>query len=411
MFARGDTMKLDAKTVAALELGGKADAIFFDETLPGFGYRLRLSAGGKVLRSWVVQYRRAGTSRRLLLGPAEVLGAEQARGMAKRALGRVANGEDPQGDKVERRGKDKLSLRGVVEEYLSAKEARVRARTFREVRRYLTGPYFKPLHGMPVDKVTRRDIASRLVAVERERGSITAARARAALSAFYVWAMTMGIVEANPVIGVVKPQDAKERERVLSDDELAAIWRACEDDDYGRIIRLLILTGCRRQEGGGIVWSEIDPDKSTWTIPGSRTKNGRAHTLPLMPLALDIIEGVPHLVSREQLFGTRGAGFNNWHKAKVALDARSGVRDWTVHDIRRTCATGLGHLGVQPHIIEQILNHQSGHKAGVAGVYNKSPYANEVRNALALWADHVRTLVEGGERKVLPLKVSDGHNM
>jgi integrase len=122
-----------------------------------------------------------------------------------------------------------------------------------------------------------------------------------------------------------------------------------------------------------------------------------------MPMMRDIIASVPRLVSRDQLFGLRGDGFTGWVKGKHALDERSGVTAWTVHDIRRSAATRMADLGVQPHIIEQILNHQSGHKAGPAGIYNRSSYEREVRAALALWEDHIRTLVGGGERKVLPL--------
>jgi integrase len=189
---------------------------------------------------------------------------------------------------------------------------------------------------------------------------------------------------------------------VLSDSELAAIWRACKDDDYGRIIRLLILTAARRAEIGGIAWSEIDLERGTWTLPAERSKNGRAHTLPLMPVALDIIKSVPQMVSRDQLFGARSQdGFASWDKGKTALDQRSGVTNWTPHDIRRSVATRMADIGIAPHIIEQILNHQSGHKRGPAGIYNRSSYEREVRAALALWEDHIRTLIEGGERKIV----------
>ena len=397
-----DTMKLDAKSVGALKLDGKKDAIAFDDNMPGFGYRLRQGGGGKVLRSWVVQYRRGGATRRLLLGAAAVLGAEAARAAAKKALAKVALGEDPQAERVDRRGKDKLSLRSVVDEY-ATKERDVRPRTFRELKRYLTGGFFKPLHAIPVDTVTRRDVAARLVAITREHGSIVAARARAALSTFFVWAMQMGMVENNPIIGTIQPKDGKPRERTLSDDELAAIWRACPNNDYGRIVRLLILLGARRAEVGGMRWSEVSFERGTWTLPSGRSKNGRTHTLPLMPMALDIIKDVPGLVSRDQLFGARSNhGFTGWDDQKEALDKRSGVIGWTLHDIRRSVATKLADIGVQPHIIEQILNHQSGHKAGPAGIYNRSSYEREVRAALALWEDHVRTIVEGGERKVIP---------
>ena len=192
---------------------------------------------------------------------------------------------------------------------------------------------------------------------------------------------------------------------MLTDPELAALWRTCGGDDFGRIVKLLVLTGCRRQEVGGMCWSELDPDNGVWTIPKERSKNGRAHTLPLPQLAWDIIEGVPHRATRDHLFGVHaGEGFTNWH-AKDSLDLRLGaaVRPYHLHDIRRSVATRMADIGVQPHIIEQILNHQSGHKRGPAGIYNRSSYEREVRAALALWADHIGSILDGGERKVLLL--------
>src|SRR5262249_28584218 len=141
-----------------------------------------------------------------------------------------------------------------------------------------------------------------------------------------------------------------------------------------------------------------------WTIPAERTKNGRAHKLPLLPMAASIIASVPRMVSRQQLFGTRGTGFGGWSRCRADLDKRCGVTDWRLHDIRRTVATRMADLGVLPHVIEAALNHYSGHRAGVAGVYNKSPYESEVRAALALWEDRVRSLAAGGERKILALK-------
>jgi Arm DNA-binding domain len=169
--------------------------------MPGFGYRLRIGSGGRVLRSWVCQYRRAGATRRVLLGSAEVLGAERARLAAKKVLGAVAMGRDPQADRIDRRGKDRLTLRALVDDYLAAKQAHLRPRSFVEAKRYLTSGYFKTLHSMPIDTITRRDIAARVMAIMRDSGSPTAARARGALSSFFVWAMQMGLVENNPTIG------------------------------------------------------------------------------------------------------------------------------------------------------------------------------------------------------------------
>jgi integrase len=400
-------MKLDSRSVAALDLpGGKTDVIHFDDDLKGFGYRLRAAAGGKVITSWLVQYRRAGATRRLLLGPGGVLSAEAARAAAKKALARVALGEDPQGDKAERSSKDRLTrFDAMVEEYLAGKQTRVRPATFREIKRYLTGRYFKPLHSMPVDTITRKDIAARLVIISRESGNVTASCARVAISAFFTWSLQMGLVEQNPTIGVIKSKSAEAGTHVLTDSELATLWRACSDDDFGRVVKLLILTGCRRQEIGGMRWSELDADRGTWTLPSERSKNGRAHTLPLPQQAWEIIESVPRRATRDHLFGVHaGEGFTNWH-AKGDLDLRLGaaVRPYHLHDIRRSVATRMADIGVQPHIIEQILNHQSGHKRGPAGIYNRSSYEREVRGALALWADHIRSIVDGSEHKVLLL--------
>jgi integrase len=398
-------MLLTAKLVAALQLPpGKAEAIHFDAKLPGFGYRLRRS-GGEIKRSWVVQYRRAGGTRRIKLGDAAVLSAEQARKHAMKVLGRVADGEDPQAERHDRRSKDKLTTRAVIEEYVAAKEPELRPRSFVEVKRYLlTGGYFRALHPLPIDTVTRRDIAARLVAITRESSSNTAAHARSVLNGFFVWAMRMGYLEANPVLGTLKPKESVGRSRVLSDAELAAVWRACGDDDHGCIVRLLILTACRRQEIGGLRWSELDEPRGIWTLPGTRSKNRRAHTLPLAATAWAVISTVPRMAHRDHLFGVRAdSGFCDWHAAKRALDQKLGdtVAPFVLHDIRRTVATRLADLGVQPHVIEQILNHQSGHKAGIAGIYNRSSYEREVKAALAMWADHMRALAEGGERKVL----------
>jgi integrase len=209
----------------------------------------------------------------LLLGSAAVLGADQARVMAKKALGRVANGDDPQADKQHRRGKDRQTFKTTVADYLAIKQREVRGRTLAEKSRYLTDKrYFGPLHGLALDQITRADIASRLNRITVESSSIVAALARARLSALFAWALTQGLTEANPVVGTLAPKGGKPRERVLDNSELAQVWRACGDDDYGRCVRLLILTGCRRQEIGGMCWSEIDIERGTWTLPAARAK-------------------------------------------------------------------------------------------------------------------------------------------
>lgn len=204
------------------------------------------------------------------------------------------------------------------------------------------------------------------------------------------------------MIGSNKPVEGPPRDRVLADDELAAIWRACGDDDYGHVVRLLVLTGCRREEIGGLRWIEVDPKERLIRLPAERCKNHRAHDVPLTDLAWSILQEQP--VTGEHVFG-RSVGFGAWSRGKEGLDERliGKAEPWRLHDIRRTVATRMADLGIMPHVIEAALNHQSGHKRGPAGVYNRSRYEREVRNALALWSDHVRALVEGGEKKIVKL--------
>ena len=131
------------------------------------------------------------------------------------------------------------------------------------------------------------------------------------------------------MVGTLAPNGGQPRERVLNDTELSVVWQACGDDDHGRCIRLLILTGCRRQEIGGLCWSEIDLERGVWTLPAARSKNKRAHTLPLLPSMLAIIEKVPRMAGRDQLFGARGDGFTGWSRGKALLDERAKVTGWT----------------------------------------------------------------------------------
>ena len=154
------------------------------------------------------------------------------------------------------------------------------------------------------------------------------------------------------------------------------------------------------------MWSEIDTERGTWTLPAERSKNGRAHSLPLPAAALAIITAVPRMVDRDHLFGVRGDGFVRWSQAKAALDARVGVAAWTLHDIRRTAATRMADLGVAPHVVEQILNHQTGTRNAIARKYNKSVYEREVHAALALWSDHIAALTSGKPRKIAAMRVA-----
>jgi integrase len=406
-------MKLDARTVAALDLPeGKDDIIHFDETLKGFGCRVRRQRDCRVLRTWVAQYRANGRTRRQTIGSVEMLKPAEAREAARRVLAVVALGGDPQGDKIAKRQQAARTLRSVIDAYLEDQQPpKLRLSSFRVTRLYLTGPYFKPLHSMSVSDISHPDVAARISAIERAHSTATAAAARRAVSTLFRWAAAEGLMgrnPVNPVIGTRKPPDPRPRDRVLSDAELVAIWNACQDDEYGRIIRLLILLGARREEIGGLCWSELDLDAGTWCLPVERSKNHRSHTITLPPVVMQILQSMPRQLGRDRVFGSRSraAGFTAWAYGKRELDRRlkGSVQPWRVHDVRRTVATRWGDLGIQPHVIEAALNHWGGTRKGVTSVYNKSPYEREVTAALVMWTEHVLPLVEGRQSKVVPLR-------
>jgi integrase len=391
-------LKLDAKTVVAVTLPKGQDELFvWDTELEGFGYRLR--RGAKRLRGcFVIQYRARGHSRRLTIGDANKLTAVQARDAARKLLARIELGHDPQAEKETDRVAAARTFRSVAEAYLAAKKSRLRPNSYRGTELYLTGPYFRPLHAMAIGSISRADLAARISTIARDNGGRASAIARSQISAMFTWAMQEGWLDSNPVIGTRKPKGNPPRDRVLSDAELIAIWNACGDGNFGRILRLLILLGNRRAEVADMRWSELNPD-GTWTLPKERSKNGRSNTVTLPAPALAIINAVPR-GEGELLFSRRSRhGFADWTNAKADLDGRlpGTVRPWRLHDVRRTVATGMADIGIEPHIIEACLNHYGGHRHGVAGVYNRSTYDHQVKAALARWADHVLALVEGRE--------------
>jgi integrase len=404
-------MKLTKATVQKLALPpGKSEALVFDDVLPGFGLRIR--SGGK--RTWIAQYRVGQKQRRVTLGTVATLDADEARKRAKDVLSKVHLGADPQLDKAEARAQASVTLGKVAEDYLARHASRrLKARSLLEVERHLR-KHWAPLSELPIRKIARADVAAQLAKIAKENGPFAANRARAALSALFSWAIGEGVVDATPVLGTNKATDEIKRDRVLSDDELRAVWKCAGAGDYGAIIRLLILTGQRREEVGGMPWAELDPDKGLWRIGAERTKNGLAHEVPLSGAAVEILQTQEQRDDRALVFGAGEGAFQGWSNAKSALDKRMLARmretdpraqlpPWRLHDIRRTVATRLADLGEQPHVIEAILNHISGHKAGVAGVYNRASYAKEKRKALDLWADYVDALASGRASNIVSL--------
>jgi len=400
-------VRLSKAGIAGLTLpASKTDHIEWDDTLPGFGLRLR--SGGKA--TWIVQYRVGPKQRRSTIGDLRKLDPDAARREAKRRLGAVAIGRDPRGEQLAALAASRITLGSIADAYLEFKRTKLRSSSLTAASLYLKSR-FKPLRELPVNQVSRRDVAAQLNEIARTYGPTAARNARSTLSAAFSWAMREGYVDANPVIGTNKPGGSNSRDRVLDGGELAAVWRACEGaGEYGTIVRLLMLTAARREEIAGLRWSEIDLDRGTFRISGERTKNHRELVLLLPPVAMSIVEAIPRREGRELLFGEGAGPFSGWSAAKRLLDARiaatgAPLAPWVLHDIRRSVATHMAEtLAIQPHVIEALLNHVSGHKAGVAGVYNRATYQNEIRAALALWADHVRWIVEGAAPRVVLLR-------
>ena len=220
----------------------------------------------------------------------------------------------------------------------------------------------------------------------------------AVLSKMFGWLAENRRLGLNPCTGVAHPATQPPRERVLRDTEVATFWRAAraERKEFAAVLMLLLLTGQRRGEVRGLRRSELSDDGDTWTIPGERTKNRRVHVVPLSKLARDIVAGVG--TKSEIMFTTNGrAPVVIGSKIKRRLDAAMKTTPWRLHDLRRTAATGMAELGVQPHIIEAVLNHVSGHRAGVAGTYNRAAYAAEKKAALEKWAAHVKRITHHGQ--------------
>jgi integrase len=380
-------MRLTQKTIAALMLPeGKSESITFDADLPGFGFRIRASGS----RTWIFQFKIGGQHRRMTLGSAAVLASARAREIASELHAQVRLGRDPSAERIESRLRASETMAAVLQNYLAFKRGELKPRSYIEIERHLM-KNAKPLHGLQLAKINRRDIAGRISTIAVELSGSSANRLRAALSAYFAWAVREGLLNSNPVIGTNR-WDEQSRDRVLSDDELKIIWDALGDDDYSVIVKLLMLTGQRLNEIGGLRWAEIVGDKIV--LPPARTKNSREHAIP-------VTDNVRALLNGRQRNGEFVFGRNHWARCKERLDQRilemgAKLESWTHHDLRRSAATKMAdELGVAPHIIEAILNHISGHKGGVAGIYNRANYEREKRVALERWASRVEEAVSG----------------
>ena len=410
-------------------------------------------------KSWLMRFRRpSGKPGKLVLGPVDASGKEVtgapvigmpltlvgARQLAAAVHRDRAMGLDPVADHKTRKHRQRAA---VVEQAAGSygallcrfadEHAKVKTRRWRFTLKLLGLAYPKTggapvvtVGGLaerwankPVRAIDGHDIhgavdEARRVGVPgipaRNKG-ISEARARdlhAALGSMFGWLHRHRLVESNPTAGVWRPPNAPPRDRVLNDQELRAFWHACGKVDqatrgprrYCAMLRLLLLTGCRLNEVGGMRRDELRAD-GTWQLPGTRTKNHRAHVVPLPPLAQECIASVPG--TADLVFTTTGhTPPSGWSKIKRRLDAAmpAGTPPWRLHDLRRTAVTGMAELGIAPHVIELVVNHVSGSRGGIAGVYNRSELLPERRAALQRWAAHVHGLVSGGADKVIPLR-------
>lgn len=339
-------------------------------------------------KTWTYCYRLGDKKRRLTLDLYPAMSVAQAHNAWRKARDEVRLGRDP--------GKPQAAtdFLGVFEEWMERDQSPhrsaqdVRARMEREV---------VPLWShRKITDIGRRDILDAIDAVA-DRGHVTSAiRLYAHLHRMFQWCLGRGIVEVNPVTALPKPGSEASRDRVLTDAELVKVWRAAErvGYPYGPTFRLLILTGARRGEIGGLRWSEIID--GTISLSGARTKNGEPHIIPLSSFARSVLAELPKI--NDCVFTLGRVSIRNWSRAKSDLDDFAAITEpWVTHDLRRTTATGLQRLKVPLEVTEAILGHTSGSRGGIVGVYQRHDYLEERQEALEAWGARVTALVEGRE--------------
>lgn len=405
-------MKLTQRKIEALVCEpGKRDRMVADDDQRGL--MVRVTAAGS--KTYLAQFTVGGTKRRVPLGSCAAISLAAAREAAAGIMGEVAKGNDPAADRKAaataqkaQEARDALTLAVLIADWdrlhLDGRAPRYRT----EAVRALKVAFTKHLD-LPAAALDRKAVVKVLDGLSAAGSASMASRTAAYGRACYQWAMKRGSLEANPFT-LLPVAETEKRDRVLSDEELVAVWNSADPaTTFGAIVRTLILTGQRREEVGGMTWDEIAPDLTLWTIPRERAKNDQAHRVPLSAPVADLLRTRPRLSDCDHVFfgrhrrtkGEDGADamvmgpFNGWSKSKERLDAASGVKDWRLHDLRRTMATGLQRLGVRLEVTEAVLNHVAGSRAGIVGVYQRHTWADEKRAALDAWAARVMGIVDG----------------
>ncbi|GAA6211980.1 site-specific integrase [Hyphomicrobiales bacterium 4NK60-0047b] len=387
----------------------KGQSEIWDNKLPGFGVRIT----SKGTTSFVLLYRFEGKSRRFTLGRYPILSLATARAKAHEALVKVNAGGDPASEKRHTNNlSDTLLFPELVDEFIE-KYAKRQNKTWRETERILKRDFLPPWRNKRIDQITRADVNIILDAII-ERGAPSGANhCFAMIRRVFNWAIERGLIEKSPCTGMKRPTKDISRDRVLTDEELQAVWRTADQEAYpfGVITQLLILTGQRIGEVTTMRWQDIDLGEKLWNLEATRNKSGRAHIVPLTNSTVALIESIPYL-HKELLFPAQKNNadrpVSGISKFKSRLDEISQVFDWRIHDLRRTVATGMAKKQIPPHVVERILNHKSGTFGGVAGVYNRFGYLPEMRNALETWESHLLCLISDGE-KDSKLTLNDEH--
>jgi integrase len=371
----------------------------FDLTYPALHLRVR-DTGRK---TWGYYCRHDGQQLRIRLGAYPHMSVAEAHDAWRRARDDIAAGRDPR----PKPAPSATDFKSVFEEWIKRDQADNRSLT--PVKRNIERDVLPKWGHREITDIGRRDALDVIDAV-RDRGHLIAARRlHARLHRLFKWALGRGIIQVNPLNGVDKPGGETKRERVLTDDELVKVMIAAEKIGYpyGPAFRLLALTGARREEIGGLKWSEISESGDAIHLEGSRTKTGVPHIIPLSTAAAAILKMVPQICGVDFVFTSGKAAISGWSKAKAELDDFAQIAPWRTHDLRRTVATGLQKIGTPLTVTEAVLGHVAGSRGGVVGVYQRHTYADEKRTALETWGARVVDLIEGRTPgKVQPLRRS-----
>lgn len=356
-----------------------------DSVVPGL--TLRASPGGT--KSFYLIYRFRKKPKREKIGKYGIISLSDARERARELLSELERGKDPKVLTSRNKfGSDAITFDELVDEYVE-KYARHNNRRWKESKRVLTREFGRHWQGRCVRDLEKHEVTLILDEIVARGSASTANQAFAAIRRLFNWAIERGNLVVSPCNGMKPPAPAVKRERVLSRPELKQIWQGAKDMGYpyGIIVQLLILTAQRREEVAKMRWQDLDFDRGHWNIPAELNKSKRLHVIPLTDACIEIIASLPRFDS-EIVFLARGrnvsvSGFSKW---KRKLDEKCSVKNWRLHDIRRTVATEMAALGVDSGIIERILNHAD---TSVTATYNKFSYLPQIKRALELWSNEV----------------------